>query len=161
MSKLNVIFQSRFQQYAKVVCPRNFPGCGLSLTAHLSLPGSSCRAFFRAKANYHGSSGTRRDAKCAAPALAAAPSNRPSLSLVDKSVLQKCATKCAFRCFGPDRQSARRLQSDQNVITVRTPRTASSPSRRVGCSGLETPPPGSKTYWKSGCSCHHGVTCQR
>ena len=46
---------------------------------------------FRRPSNCRRSSGPQQGARCVAPALAASPSNRPSLSLVYKSVTQKCA----------------------------------------------------------------------
>ena len=45
----------------------------------------------------------------------------------------------------------------QNVIVARSPRTAASPIGFDGRPGSGIPPPGLKTYWKSGCNVHHGV----
>ena len=64
-----------------------------------------------------------------------------------------------LRCAaGPAWCGWERLGSDQNTMVVRRPRTAASPTARVGAVGLGTLPPGLNTYWKSGCTVSHGAT---
>ncbi len=74
------------------------------------------------------------------------------------------ASVCCCAVPGPHRHrliSSRALEVArcQNVMVVRSPKTAASPISCDGLSGRPVFPPGSKMYWKSGCTIHHGVTC--